>query len=48
MAVIIRAITRDGSARAMITDARDIVQRAHEIHDTAPTATAALGRLYPS
>lgn len=44
MAVIIRAITRDGSARAMITDARDIVQRAHEIHDTAPTATAALGR----
>ena len=44
MAVIIRAITRDGSARAMITDARDTVQRAHEIHDTAPTATAALGR----
>ena len=44
MAVIIRAITRDGSARAMVADTRDTVQRAHEIHNTAPTATAALGR----
>lgn len=44
MATIIRAITRDGSARAIISDARDIVERAREIHNTAPTATAALGR----
>lgn len=44
MSTIIRAITRDGSARAMIIDARDVVQRAREIHGTAPTATAALGR----
>jgi len=28
----------------MIIDARDMVERAREIHDTAPTATAALGR----
>ncbi|MBO4452327.1 MAG: Hsp33 family molecular chaperone HslO [Clostridia bacterium] len=44
MAKIIRAITKDGSARAMVTDARDIVERAREIHDTSPTASAALGR----
>lgn len=44
MARIIRAITKDGSARAIVTDARDIVQRAREIHNTSPTATAALGR----
>ncbi len=44
MAKIIRAITKDGSARAIIIDARDIVERAREIHNTTPTATAALGR----
>ena len=44
MATIIRAITKDGSARAIIIDARDIVERAREIHNTTPTATAALGR----
>lgn len=44
MATIIRAITKDGSARAIIIDARDIVERAREIHQTTPTATAALGR----
>ncbi len=44
MATIIRAITKDGSARATVIDARDIVQRAREIHNTSPTATAALGR----
>ncbi len=44
MSTIIRAITKDGSARAVVIDARDMVQRATEIHKTAPTATAALGR----
>ncbi len=44
MATIIRAITKDGSARAIIMDGRDIVERARQIHNTTPTATAALGR----
>ena len=44
MAKIIRAITKDGSARAIIIDGRDIVERARQIHNTTPVATAALGR----
>ncbi len=44
MARIIRAITKDGSARAIVLEGRDIVERAREIHQTTPTATAALGR----
>lgn len=44
MARIIRAITKDGSARAIILDGRDIVERARQIHNTTPTTTAALGR----
>lgn len=44
MASIIRAMTRDGSARAIILDGRDIVERARRIHNTTPTTTAALGR----
>lgn len=45
MSYIIRAMTRDGSARAVITDSRDTVERARAIHNTSPTATAALGRI---
>lgn len=41
---ITRACTRDGSARLLVTDTTAIVQRAHEIHETSKTVTAALGR----
>ncbi len=44
MSRVIRAMTRDGSARALIADTRDIVNEAIKIHSTEPTASAALGR----
>lgn len=44
MGRIIRAMTRDGSARAILLDGRDIVERARQIHNTTPVTTAALGR----
>jgi len=41
---IIRATAGDGFIKMAVITARDMVQRAHEIHGTSPTASAALGR----
>ena len=44
MGEIVRTITSDGMVMASAITGTDIVRRAQEIHHTAPTATAALGR----
>ncbi len=41
---IVRAISADGMVQAAAICSRDLVERARNIHNTTPTATAALGR----
>lgn len=41
---ITRGMTRDGSARVLIINSRDMVNEMFRVQKTAPTATAALGR----
>ena len=45
--VIKRAITRDGSARLIITDSTEIVRRACEIHGMSKTMTAVPASHWP-
>ena len=42
--VIVRAVSDDGSLKAMAICSTGLVERARQIHKTLPTATAALGR----
>ena len=41
---LVRAITADGSVKAVAVTTRELTERVRNIHKTLPTATAALGR----
>lgn len=41
---LVRAISRDGSVKAVAVSSRELTERARQIHRTLPVATAALGR----
>lgn len=45
MGKLVRMISNDGTLTIMAADTTDIVERARQIHGTAPVITAALGRL---
>jgi len=41
---LLRAIARDAGIQICAASTTELVERAHEIHNTTPLATAALGR----
>ena len=42
---LVRAISKDGFVKASAVSTRELTERARQIHQTSPVATAALGRL---
>jgi molecular chaperone Hsp33 len=44
MGMIVRAVTEDGLVKLSAISGRDVVERARQIHNLTPVATAALGR----